>query len=215
MRPEILNPLFAEAEVLKGVGPQVAKFLKRLDVTRVVDVLYHLPTGAIDRVHAPAASAALLGRTVILELTPYRTRENRSGRGPMRVFASDRKATPSASSISTIRAGRSEACRWVRSAWFGQARSIWRRMADHPSRGCGAGEGARACSREPVYPLTEGLSNRRMGELAASGTGTRARPCRTGSNQVCRNAKAGWLASLACARTPRARIRAGSGASRL
>ena len=30
MRPEILNPLFAEAEVLKGVGPQVAKLLKRL-----------------------------------------------------------------------------------------------------------------------------------------------------------------------------------------
>ena len=49
MRPEILNPLFAEVEVLKGVGPQVSKLLKRLDLTRVVDVLYHLPTGAIER----------------------------------------------------------------------------------------------------------------------------------------------------------------------
>src|SRR5439155_22552987 len=89
MRPDVLNPLFAEVDVLKGVGPQVAKLLKRLDLTRVVDVLYHLPTGAIDRIQAPAASAALLGRTVILELTPYQTRENRSGRGPMRVLASD------------------------------------------------------------------------------------------------------------------------------
>src|SRR6266550_9047465 len=89
MRPEILNSLFAEAEVLKGVGPQVAKQLKKLGLTRVVDVLYHLPTGSIERVRASAASAALLGRNVILELTPFETRESRSGRGPMRVFASD------------------------------------------------------------------------------------------------------------------------------
>src|SRR5437762_14094055 len=89
MRPEVLNPLFAEVDVLKGVGPQVAKLLKRLHLTRVVDLLYHLRTGAIERIKAPAASAELLGRNVILELTPFQTRENRSGRGPMRVFASD------------------------------------------------------------------------------------------------------------------------------
>src|SRR4029079_19338806 len=87
MRPDVLNPLFAAVEGLKGVGPQVAKTLKRLDLTRVVDVLYHLPTGAIERIQAPAASAALLGRNVILELTPFEMRESRSGRGPMRVFA--------------------------------------------------------------------------------------------------------------------------------
>src|SRR4028119_1602274 len=62
MRPEVLNPLFTEVEALKGVGPQVAKLLKRLDITRVVDLLYHLPTGSIERVRAPAASAGLLGR---------------------------------------------------------------------------------------------------------------------------------------------------------
>src|SRR4029078_13731298 len=89
MRPGVLNPLFAEVEVLKGVGPQVSKTLKRLDLMRVVDVLYHLPTGAIARIQAPAASAALLGRNVILELTPFETRESRSGRGPTRIFASD------------------------------------------------------------------------------------------------------------------------------
>src|SRR4029077_11719878 len=89
MRPDILNPLFAEVEVLKGVGPQVAKMLKRLNLTRVIDMIYHLPTGAIERLHAPSANAALLGRNVILELTPFETRESRSGRGPMRVFAAD------------------------------------------------------------------------------------------------------------------------------
>ena len=89
MRPDILNPLFAEVEVLKGVGPQISKQLKKLGLTRVVDLLYHLPTGSIERVRAPAASAGLLGRNVILDLTPFETRESRSGRGPMRVFAAD------------------------------------------------------------------------------------------------------------------------------
>jgi len=89
MRPEILNPLFAEAETLPGVGPQVAKQLKRLGITRVVDLLYHLPTGLIERVRAPAASGALLGHNVILQVNPFQIREPRSGRGPTRVFASD------------------------------------------------------------------------------------------------------------------------------
>src|SRR3712207_8678485 len=37
MRPDILNPLFAEVEVLKGVGPALARPLKRLGLNRVVD----------------------------------------------------------------------------------------------------------------------------------------------------------------------------------
>ena len=71
MRPQILNPLFAEVEALKGVGPQIAKLMKRLDLTRVVDVLYHLPTGAIERVRAPAASAA--GGSTTKDLTSTRS----------------------------------------------------------------------------------------------------------------------------------------------
>jgi ATP-dependent DNA helicase RecG len=74
MRPVILNPLFAEVEALKGVGPQVARLLKKLGIERAVDLLYHLPSGAIERIQAPAASAALLGRNVILELTPFDSR---------------------------------------------------------------------------------------------------------------------------------------------
>ena len=53
MRPDILNPLFAEVETLKGVGPNIAKALARLDLTRAIDLAYHLPTGTIDRVRAP------------------------------------------------------------------------------------------------------------------------------------------------------------------
>jgi ATP-dependent DNA helicase RecG len=169
MRPEILNPVFAEVEVLKGVGPQVSKLLKRLDLTRVIDVLYHLPTGAIERVQAPAASAALLGHNVILELTPYQTRENRSGRGPMRVFASD----PEGNTISLIYFNNPV---WAkRSLPMGEKRIISGKLEAygdewqiiHPEV-AEPGKGPAPAMREPVYPLTEGLTNRRMGELAAA-----------------------------------------------
>jgi ATP-dependent DNA helicase RecG len=167
MRPEILNPLFAEVEVLKGVGPQVAKQLKRLDLTRVVDVLYHLPTGAIERIKAPGASASLLGRNVILELTPFDSREPRSGRGPMRIFASDSEGN----SISLVYFNNPG---WAkRTLPKGQKRIVSGKLEQygdewqiiHPEV-AEPGKGPPPLIREPVYPLTEGLTNRRIGELA-------------------------------------------------
>ena len=167
MRPDILNPLFAEVEVLKGVGPQVSKLLKRLDLSRVVDVLYHLPTGAIERIRTPFASAALLGRNVILELTPFDSREPRSGRGPMRVYASDRDGN----TISLVffnnpgwaKRGLPKGEKRIISGKLEAYGDEWQII--HPEI-AQPGKGAEPALREPVYPLTEGLTNRRMGELA-------------------------------------------------
>jgi ATP-dependent DNA helicase RecG len=166
MRPEILNPLFTEVEALKGVGPQLAKLLKKLGIGRIVDLLYHLPTGAIERVRAPAASAALLGRNVILDLKPFEIRESRSGRGPMRVFASDADGN----TISLIYFNNPG---WAkRSLPIGQQRTVsgkleaygdeWQVIHPEVSE---PGKGPQPAIREPVYPLTEGLTNRRLGEL--------------------------------------------------
>ena len=169
MRPEILNPLFAEADVLKGVGPQVSKLLKRLDLTRVVDVLYHLPTGSIERLRVPAASAAVLGRNIIVDVTPFEIRESRSGRGPMRVFTSDADRN----TLSLIYFNNPG---WAkRSVPLGQLRTISGKLEAygdewqiiHPEV-TEPGKGPPPALREPVYPLTEGLTNRRLGELAAS-----------------------------------------------
>lgn len=166
MRPEILNPLFAEVEVLKGVGSQISKLLHRLSLTRVVDVLYHLPTGAIERVKAQAADASLLGCNVILELTPIRIRENRSGRGPTRIFASD----PAGNSISLVYFNHPG---WAkRTLPIGEARIVSGKLEAygdewqiiHPDV-AEPGSGPAPAIREPVYPLTEGLTNRRIGEL--------------------------------------------------
>ena len=166
MRPEILNPLFTEVEALKGVGPQVAKTLKRLDLTRVVDLIYHLPTGSIERVRASAASAELLGRNVILNLNPLEVRESRSGRGPTRIFALDGDGN----AISLIYFNNPS---WAkRSLPMGQVRTVsgkleaygdeWQIIHPEVSE---PGKGPQPAVREPVYPLTEGLTNRRLGEL--------------------------------------------------
>src|SRR5256714_6368383 len=175
MRPEILNPLFTEVEALKGVGPQLAKLLNKLGVSRVVDLLFHLPTGAIERVRAPAASAVLLGRNVILNLKPFEIRESRSGRGPMRVFASDSDGN----TISLIYFNNPG---WAkRSLPIGQARTVsgkleaygdeWQVIHPEVSE---AGKGPQPAGREPAYPLTEGLPNRRLCELGRGAP--RARP---------------------------------------
>ena len=166
MRPEILNPLFTEVEALKGVGPQLSKLLKKLHISRVVDLLYHLPTGAIERVRAPAASAALLGRNVILDVKPFEVRESRSGRGPMRVFASDGDGN----TISLIYFNNPG---WAkRTLPVGLPRTVsgkleaygdeWQIIHPEVSE---PGKGPQPAVREAVYPLTEGLTSRRIGEL--------------------------------------------------
>jgi ATP-dependent DNA helicase RecG len=53
MRPSVLDPLFAAITALPGIGDKVARLYRRLlgreDTPRVVDLLLHLPTGAVDR----------------------------------------------------------------------------------------------------------------------------------------------------------------------
>ncbi len=169
MRPDILNPLFTEVEALKGVGPQLAKALKRLDLTRVVDLLCHLPSGVIERVRAPAASAALLGRNLILELKPFKMRESRSGRGPFRVFAADADGN-------TISLTYFNNPGWAKKSLpFGETRTVAGKLEAygeewqiiHPEV-LNGGAGAELPLREPVYGLTEGVTNKRMRELASA-----------------------------------------------
>ena len=168
MRPDILNPLFTEVELLKGVGPGLAKALKRLDLTRAVDLAYHLPTGTIDRVHAPHASQALVGQIVVIEVTPFETRVAQ-GRGPFRVFASDRDGN-------TITLTYFNNPGWAkRMLPLGEPKLVSGRLDAygeelqivHPEV-LDRGKLADLPLREPLYGLTEGLTNRRMRELAGA-----------------------------------------------
>ena len=168
MRPDILNPLFAEVETLKGVGPQVVKMLKRLGIERVVDLAYHLPTGVIERLKVPAASGSLIGQTIIVELVPADVREPRSGRGPMRVFAADRDGNM----LSLVYFNNPG---WAKKSLpLGEKRIVAGKLEAygdewqiiHPEV-LAVGREAELPPREPVYGLTEGVTNKRMRELAA------------------------------------------------
>ena len=168
MRPEILNPLFAEVEALKGVGPGLAKALKRIGLTRVADLLFHLPTGAIERVRARAVDHALVGRIVIVEVTPFEQRPAQ-GRAPYRVFASDADGN-------TLTLVYFNNPGWAKKSLpLGEARLVSGKLEAygqelqiiHPEVTL-ASESADLPLREPVYGLTEGVTNRRMRELVAA-----------------------------------------------
>ena len=163
MRPDLLNPLFTEVEALKGVGPQIAKALHRLDLTRLVDLLFHLPTGSVERVRAPFASAALLGSNVVLEVTPYEARSS-AGRGPTRIYAADGDGN-------TITLAFFNHGGWAkRQLPTGEKRIVsgkleaygdqWQMV--HPEV---VEPGAEPPLRESVYPLSEGLTSRRVHDL--------------------------------------------------
>jgi ATP-dependent DNA helicase RecG len=89
MRPAILFPLFAPVDTLPAVGPSVAKTLNKLAGPRIVDLLWHLPQGIVDRRLSssiadvePRRRATL--RVRVLEHEPPRTR-----RRPYRILCGD------------------------------------------------------------------------------------------------------------------------------
>ncbi|MEI6987261.1 MAG: ATP-dependent DNA helicase RecG, partial [Rhodospirillaceae bacterium] len=66
MRPDILNPLFRPVATVKGVGPRFAQMIERLAGPAVVDLLWHLPCGLIDRRFAPKIAEAQSGMVATL-----------------------------------------------------------------------------------------------------------------------------------------------------
>src|SRR5260370_40141906 len=53
MRPALLDSLFAPVTALSGVGPQLGRLVERAAGPLVVDLLWHLPVGLVDRRAAP------------------------------------------------------------------------------------------------------------------------------------------------------------------
>ncbi|MBC7521699.1 MAG: ATP-dependent DNA helicase RecG [Sandarakinorhabdus sp.] len=168
MRPAILNPLFAETAALKGVGAALVRQLARLKLTRAIDLLFHLPIMAIERVQVDRIDDSLAGRPIIVTLTIVR-HDQGGPRSPLRVRAVDSGG------------------QWIDLVFFGQsggfarsklpvqeARRISGKLERygqtlqiaHPDISM-PGEAMGPMLREPVYPLTEGVTNKRMGQLTA------------------------------------------------
>src|SRR5580698_6296291 len=57
MRPTLLDRLFAPVTVLPGIGPQLGRLVERAAGPAVIDLLWHLPSGLVDRHAAPSIGA--------------------------------------------------------------------------------------------------------------------------------------------------------------
>ncbi len=167
MRPEILNPLFAALTDLKGVGPQLAKPLTRLGLERVVDVLFHLPTGLVQRYPVDRLDQAQVGQQIIVTLTARDYRPGRSPRAPFGVEAFD----GAGDHVRLVYFGRTAGLA-KKLFPLGEARQVSGRLDAygdmrqivHPDHVGEPGQGDIATS-EAVYPLTEGLTNARLNQL--------------------------------------------------
>ncbi len=169
MRPPLLNPLFAEVTALKGVGATLARQLGRLKLTRAVDLVFHLPVMAIERVALPTLDAAYVDRTVTVTVTPV-AYDSGSPRAPFRVKAADAANT------------------WIDLVFFGQNGAYARKLLPLHEPRVVVGKldrygqalqmahpevvlptaAASVPMREPVYGLTDGLTNKRMTALVAA-----------------------------------------------
>ena len=85
MRPEVLNPLFASVENLKGIGPKLSQWIQKLCGSRIIDLLWHYPVAINQRlILNEVPSMPTLG-TIKINITEHQL--PRSSRQPYLVFA--------------------------------------------------------------------------------------------------------------------------------
>lgn len=68
MRPSQLDPLFADATTLPGIGPKLGKLLAEFTGDKVIDLLHHLPSNLIDRQYRPPLNLVEDGRIATFEV---------------------------------------------------------------------------------------------------------------------------------------------------
>lgn len=171
MRPQILYPLFAPVESLPGLGPRLAPVYAKLigGSGHVVDALWHLPVGLIDRRFTPKVAEAPDGRIATLTVTvdghqpaPPRTRQpwkvrcrDETGFLTLVYFHARRdwmeKAYPVGHTI--VVSGKVEV--------FGAERQMV-----HPDHVAPLAQAETLATVEPVYPLTQGIAGKVATKLA-------------------------------------------------
>jgi ATP-dependent DNA helicase RecG len=165
MRPEALYPLFAPVTSLAGIGPRLSALVAKAAGEHVVDLLWHLPSGVIDRRQVVTIADAPTGVVVSLKVRIDRHLPGSSSRAPYRVQVSDDTGQLSLVFFH------------VRGDWLqkllpaGAERFLsgvielfndTRQMA-HPDHMVPLEDQASVATVEPIYPLTGGLPGKVMG----------------------------------------------------
>ena len=173
MRPSLLNPLFAGATSLKGIGQKLDKLLAEFlrpangaagGTTRIVDLLFHLPSGLADRRFRPRIADLPRQGIVTIEVTVGRHKPSppNNSRVPYRVEVFDDTGRLTlvffhAFADHLKRSLPEGEQRFISGAidWYGGEPQI-----AHPDHIVTAEEFEKLPLIEPIYPLTEGLSGK-------------------------------------------------------
>jgi ATP-dependent DNA helicase RecG len=165
MRPPVLNPLFAAITSLSGVGPKLGQLYARLlgrEAPRVVDLLFHMPSGAIDRRARPKLRDVQEGQvvTVAVTVTKHRPGPPHRSRAPYRVETEDDTGTLTLTYFSArpdyleklLPVGELRYVSGTAEFYDGMLQMV------HPDRVVDEEGFANLPLVEPSYPLTEGLA---------------------------------------------------------
>jgi ATP-dependent DNA helicase RecG len=176
MRPAVLAPLFAPVTTLPGIGPKLSQRLARLMAGAarkvcVVDLLFHLPRDSVDRRwratirEADGAAPAMISVVVRAHHPP-----RRFSRSPHRVSVDDETGELELVFFNAATA-------WLEARLpIGTTRWVCGRVERkggiaqmvHPDRILTTAELATLPAIEPLYSLSEGLSQRQLGRAAAA-----------------------------------------------
>ncbi|MGD1015615.1 MAG: ATP-dependent DNA helicase RecG [Roseiarcus sp.] len=174
MRPALLDPLFAPAGSLPGVGPKNAKLFDKLldrpQGARVVDVLFHLPYATLDRRARPKIRDAERDAIATLEVrvVEHRPPPSPRSKAPYKVLVED--DTGDVELVFFL-----ANVEWIKkrlpvgeTRWVSGKLEMWdgRLQMVHPDRVMDAEELAKMPAVEPVYGLTEGLYPRVVAKAA-------------------------------------------------
>ncbi|MFN3670865.1 MAG: ATP-dependent DNA helicase RecG, partial [Bosea sp. (in: a-proteobacteria)] len=177
MRPTSLDPLFAPATTLSGVGPKLGKALDKflgdeLRGARVIDLLFHLPTGAVDRRPSPSIAEAPIGdvATFAARVTEHRPPPAGKGKAPYRILVEDESGDVTLvffhadvrHLLQTMPIGAYRIISGKMELWEGMRQMV------HPDRLLDPKLAASLPSFEPVYGLTEGVGPRVMARIVAA-----------------------------------------------
>lgn len=166
MRPAFLFPLFAPITSLKGVGPRMASLYTKLCGEKIVDLLWHLPVGVIDRTYSPSLSHAEKGRVATLTLRVLEHQPPSKRGKPYRIFTTDGSADMTLTYFTSKGDYLSKLYPIDRPVIvsgvlerFGRGWSM-----SHPDYAVPTEKRDEIPKFEAVYPLTEGLSRKMVGK---------------------------------------------------
>src|SRR4051812_15633053 len=165
MRPSLLDALFGSLTSLPGIGPRLATLFARLldrAPPRVIDLLFHLPSGTIDRRARPKLRAVVPDTivTVVVTVDRHKPPPPNRPRAPYQIYASDETGDVILTYFNARRdflekllpVGERRIVSGTAAFYDGMLQIV------HPDRVVSEADANQLPLVEPVYPLTEGLT---------------------------------------------------------